>query len=325
MIITDYFTEPVESQIALVKQIGVDHGVIRIPENDGFDVVNYSHWKQLVDDYRKHGITPLVVEPLPNSIYESIKCGGKNRDQNIQKVIDMLKNMSKLNIRTLCLNFMAHIGWYRTDFDIRERGGALVTGFNIDHFSSVDTFSISSQQLWNNLEYFLKAVVPYAEKYDIRLALHPDDPPVPNLGGVSRILISADNMQRAIELVKSDHLGITLCQGSFRAMGEDIVEVIYRFGREGKIFFVHFRDIVGNRQCFRETFHDNGSTNMVNAIEAYLKLGLNIPVRVDHVPTMWGELNTTPGYAKLGRLFAIGYLKGILDSCNTFSNIESAK
>ena len=109
-------------------------------------------------------------------------------------------------------------------------------------------------------------------------------------------------------------LGVTLCQGCYSAMGEDVCEVIRHFGRQNKIFFVHFRDVRGNRECFHETFHDNGQTDMAEAIHTYREVGFNGPVRVDHVPTMAGENANLPGYANLGRLYAIGYLKGLLEA-----------
>ena len=109
-------------------------------------------------------------------------------------------------------------------------------------------------------------MVPQAERCGIRIALHPDDPPLQKLGGLSRILISCDAVQKAIDLHKSDYLGITMCQANFAAMGEDVYECIEHFGRQGKIFFVHFRDISGTKACFHETFHDNGQTDMARAI-----------------------------------------------------------
>ncbi len=206
---------------------------------------------------------------------------------------------------------MAHIVWLRTEYDIEERGGARVTGFNMENFKPT-AYSIGKEELWQNYGYFLRAVVPEAEKYGIKLALHPDDPPVPRLGDVSRIMISAENIKKAIyDICPSEMLGITMCQATYRIMGEKLDEVIRDFAK--KIFFIHFRNTVGNRQSFRETFHDNGSLNMRRLINLYEELGIDVPIRVDHVPTLKGEQTQTAGYAALGRLFAIGYLKGLLE------------
>lgn len=241
------------------------------------------------------------------------------RDECIEKVVKMLPLMDSLDIRTICVNFMAHIGWYRSTSDIKIRGGALVTGFDIKDFTAKDDFVITEKQLWDNLTYFLKAVVPYAERYDIKLALHPDDPPVSKLGGVSRILTSMSAMNKAMNIVESNHVGITLCQGTFATMGENVEEVIRYFSSLNKILFVHFRDIRGDKYNFHETFHDNGQTDMAKAIQTYKECNYQGPIRVDHVPTMVGDKNNIPGYATVGRLFAVGYLKGLLDA-NHYKN-----
>ena len=219
--------------------------------------------------------------------------------------------MDKLNIRTICFNWMAHIGWLRTATDISERGGALVTGFNINDFKPTDK-KITQQELWENYKYFIDAVIPYAEKYNINLALHPDDPPLERLGDVERIMISADNIKKAMNIRKSEKLGITMCQATFKMMGEDLYKVIPEFA--DKIMFVHFRNTTGTKTAFRETFHDNGEIDMAEIIKLYKKCGVDVPIRVDHVPTMAGEKTKIAGYDALGRLYAIGYLKGILEA-----------
>ena len=154
--------------------------------------------------------------------------------------------------------------------------------------------------------------MPYCEKHGIKLALHPDDPPR-DLGGVERIMTSADNIDRAINgIVKSDCLGLTMCQATYHIMGEDLSQIIPRFA--DKIFFVHFRNTTGNLDCYRETFHDNGELDMAKLMEIYHKCGVDVPIRVDHVPTMLGESMANQGYDAMGRYFAIGYLKGIIQS-----------
>lgn len=316
MILTDYFRSEESQQWHYARQIGVEHGVIRLPEDEQFDLTDATHWQSVYDRFASFGIRPIVIEPMPNSVHEHIKKGDGKREESIEKVIKMLPIMERLDIRTICFNFMAHIGWFRTTNNIVERGGALVTGFDMDDYVTQDEYIISEPELWANLEYFLRAIMPHAKKHGIRLALHPDDPPVPQLGGVSRILTSFDNINRAVHLVESDNLGVTLCQGSFGAMGEDLPRVIKTFAAQNKLFFIHFRDVVGeNRYRFRECFHDNGPTDMSAIIALYQSLGCeDVPIRIDHVPTMAGEDNTVPGYASLGRLFAIGYLKGLMEA-----------
>ena len=312
MILTDYFRSKHDTTWDYALQCGVNHGVIRLPETDDFDVSNKAHWKELYDRFVNFGITPIVIEPMPNSLHDHIKIGDNQRDWAIDQVIKMLPIMDELNIRTICFNWMAHIGWLRTSESITERGNALVTGFNFDDFVPNDK-KITEKQLWDNYEYFIKAIIPYAEKYNINLALHPDDPPLDKLGNVSRIMISLENINKAIyDVVKSDNLGVTMCQATYHIMGEDLYSVIPYL--KEKIKFIHFRNTRGNKLNFRETFHDNGDLEMGKLIKLYCENGINVPIRVDHVPLMAGENQEVAGYTALGRLFAIGYLKGLLEA-----------
>lgn len=310
MILTDYFRSERDLTWDYGVQCGVDKGTIRLPETDDFDLTSLSDWKGLYEKFTSFGITPIIVEPMPNCLHDHIKAGDNKRDESIEKVIKMMSVMDKVNVRTICFNFMAHIGWLRTKTDIKERGGALVTGFNLDDFTPVAA-KVTPEQMWENYEYFIKAVMPYAERYNIKLALHPDDPPLAKLGDVSRIMISYENIKRAINTVRSDNLGVTMCQACYLMMGEDLYKVIPEL--KEKIFFIHFRNTTGNKFNFRETFHDNGEIKMAEIMKFYKQCGIDVPIRVDHVPTMAGE-NKTTGYSALGRLYAIGYLKGILEA-----------
>lgn len=311
MILTDYFRSTPDLCWELARQCGVEHGVIRLPETEDFDITEFSHWETVYKRFADFGIKPLIIEPMPNALHDHIKIGDEQRDKCIEKIIKMLPIMDKLDIRMICFNFMAHIGWLRTASDVRDRGGAFVTAFNIADFKPSDKV-ITAAELWDNYTYFVKAVIPYAEKYNITLALHPDDPPISKLGMVERIMVCADNIEKAMNIVKSDKLGITMCQATYAMMGENLYEIIPRFAN--KIKFVHFRNASGAKENFRETFHDNGQLEMGRLIRLYKECGIDVPIRVDHVPTMAGESVQNAGYDALGRLFAIGYLKGLLEN-----------
>lgn len=311
MILTDYFLSTPDLTWELAVQSGVTHGVIRLPEGD-FDVTSLSQLKAVTDRFVSHGITPKIIEPLPNSLHDHIKAGDNLRDEAIEKFICLMSNLKEVGIDTVCFNFMVHYGWTRTSDSLLERGGAKVTGFSLKDFKP-DGFKISKEQVFENYIYFIKAVIPYAEKYGIKLALHPDDPPLDTLGNVPRIFTSLDNIKKGINCVNSENLGVTFCQACYKLMGEDLENAISEL--KNKIFFVHFRNVRGNKFNFRETFHDNGEIDMAAALRLYKKYcpdnAKNIPIRVDHVPTLAGEESRVSGYDALGRLFAIGYLKGI--------------
>ena len=155
--------------------------------------------------------------------------------------------------------------------------------------------------------------ISFRQPFLIRLALHPDDPPIEQLGGVERIFTSVANMDKALALAGSEAVGIAMCQANYSAMGEDVCKTIRHFGKTDRLYMAHFRDIVGTKEDFHESFHDNGQTDMVRVLEAFKECGFAGPIRVDHVPTLAGEKNDLPGYASIGRLYAIGYLKGLLE------------
>lgn len=311
MLLTDYLRYPKDSTWDIARQCGVEHGVIRLPEDGKFDYCDVSHWKKIHDDYCNYGLKPVIVEPMPNELHDHIKIGDEKRDECIEKVIKMMPVMDELDIRTICFNWMAHVGWYRSRSDIPERGGALVTGFDMSTYVPTE-HEVSEEKLWENYEYFIKAVILTAEKHGIKLALHPDDPPR-KLGNVARIMSNYENIKKAVfGICDSKNLGVTMCQANYYIMGEDLRKVIPEL-RE-KIFFVHFRNTTGNIDKFRETFHDNGEIPMAEIMKLYVENGIDVPVRVDHVPTMLGEKAVNQGYDALGRFFAIGYLKGILEA-----------
>ena len=312
MILSDYFRPEHDMAWDIALSSGVKHAVIRLPEDGKFDYADPAHWDALVKRFTDFGVTPVAIEPMPNELHDHIKLGDALRDESIAKVISMFPNMRAHGIDTICFNFMAHIGWLRTSSDYIERGGARVTEFNMADFKPTNA-KITADELWANYEYFIKAVIPEAEKYGIKLALHPDDPPVARLGDVERIMSTKENIKKAVYgIVQSESLGITMCQANYFIMGEDLEKTISEFA--DKIFMVHFRNTTGSPNCFRETYHDNGDIDMANVMKCYIKNDVNVPIRVDHVPTMPWESSTHVGYDALGRLFAIGYLKGILDT-----------
>jgi mannonate dehydratase len=144
--------------------------------------------------------------------------------------------------------------------------------------------------------------------------MHPDDPPLSPIRGLGRIMRSVDNYKRLIDLVPSPANTITMCQGNFTLMTEDLPSVIRDFGKQDKISFVHFRDVEGTVTKYQETFHDEGKTNMLACMEAYRDIGYDGVLRPDHVPTMEGDSNERAGYSSIGRLYAIGYIKGLREA-----------
>ena len=219
--------------------------------------------------------------------------------------------MGRLGIEMICYTFMAGVGWYRSRNDLPERGGALTSGFDLREIDNSATPVLSEEQLWSNYDYFIRAVMPTAERCGVRMGLHPDDPPISPLLGYPRILTSADAYRRALALSDSPSHGVTFCQATFRVMGEEVSRLIEEWGP--RIFLLHFRDTTGTRTCFRETFHDNGPTDMAALIRQVRRHCPDCLIRPDHTPTMAGESNENFGYATLGNIFAVGYLRGLME------------
>ena len=316
MLLAEYLNAKPDRAWTLAAQLGVQHAVVRMPENENGIPVDFSFktLKKTQQALREAHFSMDVLEPAPAN--QLIKAGLPGRDKEIESFITLLRDMGKLGIRQICPNFMYQIGWYRSTQNIVTRGGALVTGYSPEKaFQDMRSAELTHEKMFENLFYFLDAVVPEAEKAGVQIALHPDDPPVPYLHGIPRILTSPENFDRILDRYPSEALGLTFCQGCFAEMGVNIPEQIEHFARRKKLFAAHFRDVEGDAENgFEERFHDNGKTDMFAAVQAYQKADPNAFLRVDHVPTMDGESNDKPGYAVMGRLFAIGYWKGLMEA-----------
>jgi mannonate dehydratase len=240
-------------------------------------------------------------------------------EQQIEDFKTLIRIMAENGMKVLCYNWMPDEDWQRTSSTVVERGGSFVTEFNwkdvgrnVTDADGRPESPTSSEQLWSNLERFLNEVLPVAEDAGVRLALHPDDPPMPELLGQARIMFSNAALLRAVNLVPSPCNGICYCVGSLHPAGENLLEGIQMLA--DKIFFVHARNVRGTAKHFVETWHDNGEINMVEVIKALKQIGYAGTIRPDHAPSMAGESNETPGYEMLGRLYAAGYLKGIFQA-----------
>jgi mannonate dehydratase len=298
----------------LVKQAGVDRVVGGLPfgETGEEQPWELGPLRRLKERFEAAGFELSVIESSPPM--EQTRLGLPGRDAEIEQFSTMLRSMGVLGIPVVCYNFMAVINWLRTSTTLPARGGALVTGYDHDLVRDApltEAGIVPEERLWKNFDYFLKRVVPVAEEARVKLALHPDDPPLSPIRGIGRIMRSLEAFQRVIDTVPSDYNGLTFCQGNFALMTDDLPAAIRHFGRQGKIFFVHFRDVRGTPERFVETFHDEGQTDMLACMRAYREIGFEGVLRPDHVPTLEGDSNDDPGYSSIGRLFAIGYIKGL--------------
>ena len=299
-------------QWEIASQLGVEEVITKAaPELSGLgEPSDFASLEAVVKRFRERGLRVVGLEGDEMDM-SRIKLGLPGRDDDLERYCRMLENMGRLGIEMICYNFMAGVGWYRSRNDLPERGGALTSGFDVREIDNSATPVLSEEQLWSNYEYFIRAVMPTAERCGVRMGLHPDDPPISPLLGYPRILTSADAYRRALALSDSPSHGVTFCQATFRVMGEEVSRLIEEWGP--RIFLLHFRDTTGTRTCFRETFHDNGPTDMAALIRQVRRHCPDCLIRPDHTPTMAGESNENFGYATLGNIFAVGYLRGLME------------
>ncbi len=326
----------------LCPQMGITDVIVKVnPDLTGLsDPWRYETLASIVSRLKSAGLNVVGLEGDPfdmSPIKEYYKERGMEdgvREEALAHYRELLESMGRLGVKLLCYNFMVGKGWSRTG--VREgRGGAKATYFSlaevektsdIGHQTSSaevgsrksEVLRLSHDQVWANYEYFIKAVMPTAEKWGVRMALHPDDPCLDSLGGYARIFGSAEAYDRAYALYPSPSNTVTFCQANFKLMGVDLADTARHFGK--RIAFIHVRDVEGTKEDFTELFHDQGDTDQFTLMRTYREIGLYVPVRGDHVPEMaYDRVLTpegTPGYFTLGRLFANGYLKALLKGTN---------
>lgn len=322
-------SEVTEEKLRFAAQIGVD-GITAAPALDRPDR-GYYEFAPLVNlrtQAESYGLKLDSVGLLPWQWSYKWMLGLPGRDEQIENCQKTIRNMGAAGIPVLLHNMHA-LRFYRTSRHTQERGGALATSFDIELVRNaplmaggpgIDTSlipeshrrPIGDDEMWDNLTYFLKAVVPVAEEAGVQLALHPDDPPIPSIGGVARIMRSPEAFRRAIEIVPSDYNGLKFCVGCFAEMGADVAEEIRYFGSRKKIFYVDFRNVRGTAEDFSETFPDDGEENMFELMEAFKEVGFDGPISPDHKLHIAGDTQWGHRYWA----YAIGHMRALILGVN---------
>ncbi|HLR37186.1 MAG TPA: mannonate dehydratase [Chitinophagaceae bacterium] len=328
-----------------IKQIpGVEGLVWALHDIPAGEVWPLDRILDVKDKAEKEGFHIEVVESV--NIHEDIKLGYPSRDDYIDNYIKTMKNLSKAGVKVICYNFMPVFDWVRTDLFKEHNNGATSLFFekskvqNIDPMELVDSIvsknytmpgwepdrlqylstlfeqykGVTEDDLWANLQYFLERIIPVAEKYDIKMAIHPDDPPF-SVFGLPRIITNKENIRRFLGLVDNYYNGLTLCSGSLGANpNNDIAEMVTEF--INRIHFAHIRNVkVFENGDFLETSHrsSDGSIDIYEVVKAYYETGFNGYIRPDHGRHIWDE-ECRPGYSLYDRAMGIMYLWGIWDS-----------
>ena len=376
--------------LAMLKQIGVQGIVTALHDVENGEVWTREKIRDLREYIESYGMRWSVVESLP--VCESIKYGGKDRDELIEKYKESLRNLSLEGIHTICYNFMPVLDWARTDlshpnengttnlyfshaqfayFDIHilKRPGAeqdypanilkeveqlrqtmtaddnhrlvdniivKTQGFvngNIkeDDEHPVELFrqlldlykGITKEQLRENMRYFLAAIMPTCDEYDMNMCVHPDDPPFPILG-LPRIVTNDEDINWFLKAVDNPHNGLTFCAGSLSAGAHnDVVDLARKYA--SRTWFVHLRSChVFENGDFTEASHLGGRADLIELARIFEKTNPNLPMRVDHGMTMLGDETRgyNAGYSFLGRMFAMGQVQGILATVDRELGLE---
>jgi mannonate dehydratase len=266
----------------------------------------------------------LEMVPLPLSSSYITKAENPNimlgkspdRDREIDDICQMIRNAARAGIPALKYN-MSVLGVVRTE-STKGRGGADYSSFAYDKAKQepplTEAGPLNEDIYWERITYFLKRVIPVAEEYKLRLACHPHDPGMPldkGYRGVHTVLGNVAGLKRFVEIAESAYHGLNFCQGTVSEMlrnpGEEIFDVIRYFGRRGKIFNVHFRNIRGHFLDFQETFIDDGDVNMLKAMRVYKEVGYDGMMMPDHVPKIAGDPQGLQAFA-----FTFGYIKALI-------------
>jgi mannonate dehydratase len=291
-----------------------------------------------------HGMAFEVIESVP--VHEDIKLGKPSRDRLIANYQQTIRNLGQCGLKVICYNFMPVFDWTRTTLEKALPDGSTTLAFSTREVEEIDVSkgislpgwdssykpeelknllseyaAVGEEQLWDNLGYFLKAIVPVAEESGIRMAIHPDDPPRP-IFGLPRIVKNRDDLARLVRIVDSKANGLTLCSGSLGAGPENNVEALVReFGGMGRIHFAHLRNVKVNAAGdFEETAHksDCGSLDMAAIVKAYHDVGYEGYARPDHGRMIWGETGK-PGYGLYDRALGAVYLNGLWEAMQKFA------
>ena len=298
-----------DENLKFYKAIGVDYLTIYPPPplKDFREMVDY--FKTMKAQAERHG---LKLQNIALGGPDEVTLALEGRDQKIEQWCDMLRALGQVGIPTLCYNFKP-IGNFRTPTTY-GRGEAGYSTFNYEIYAqdipAHPDKQIGEEQMWENIEYFLKHIVPVAEEAGVRLALHPDDPPIPEpMAGAARIVSTLEQYKRIFDLALSPSNAMLFCQGCVAEMGVDVMQAIREIGSLGKIVYVHFRNIRGTPHNFQEVFVDEGDVDMYQAMQTYKEAGFEGPFMMDHTPGIPGDRAGRDGHA-----FATGYIRAMIQA-----------
>lgn len=342
-------SDPVK--LEYIRQIPGIYGIVSaIYEVPVGEVWPLDKLQALRDRIEAVGLKFEVVESVP--VHEDIKLGKPSRDQLIANFAQNIRHCAQVGVKVICYNFMPVFDWTRTEMAKVLPDGSTTLAFDAAQIAQIDPEhgitlpgwdasyrpeqlkalldeyrAVGETTLWDNLAYFLKAIIPVAEEAGIKMAMHPDDPPRP-IFGLPRIVKNRNDLQRLLNIVDSPANGLTLCSGSLGAdLCNNIEALVREFGAMGRIHFGHLRNVkVEPDGTFYESTHRScdGSLDIAAIVKAYHDIGFEGYVRPDHGRMIWGETGK-PGYGLYDRALGAVYLNGLWEAISKFAEPEALK
>ena len=323
--------------LSYIRQIpgmsGVVTAVYDVPVGEVWEMDKILRLKSLCD---QKGLEMEVIESVP--VHEDIKLGLPTRDRYIANYATTIRNLGKAGVKCICYNFMPVFDWLRTNLHTEAEDGSNALSYNHEELMSLDPHNLhlpgwdesytseelnslldaysgmSHEQLFENLVYFLKGIMPACDETGINMAIHPDDPPW-DMFGLPRIITGMDSYDKLFAAVPNAHNGITLCTGSLGAgRNNDMVAMASKLA--ARSYFVHLRQITHSGALdFCESGHltSMGSLDMYGIVKALVEAGFDGYVRPDHGRNIWGE-DGKPGYGLYDRALGATYLYGLFEA-----------
>jgi mannonate dehydratase len=315
-------SDPSDEELQFVKQLGAHYVTIWL----GADGATYENFMRLREKVEAASLKVWNIGNVNVHNMGEVVLNLPGRDQKIEEYKTYLRNLGKAGIYYSTYGPVANGIWSTA----REttRGGASARGFDLAKLDEAAGYwdkkvfkgplthgrVYSQKEIWDNYTYFIKAVTPVAEEAGVRIGIHPTDPPVPVLGGVPRCIFgNFEGYKRAFEIADSPHIGMCLCCGTWleggKLMGKDVLETIHYFGKQGKIFKIHFRNVNAPLPHFVETFVDDGYMDMYKVMRALREVNFSGVMIPDHIPEMIGG-------GRAGTAYSIAYMKALLKRAN---------
>ena len=322
--------------LSFAQQLGVTHIIVFRPGEELLPSSKDGYWS--LDDLlamkkmaAKYNIEIGGMENFKLNHWDQIVLKGPGREQQMECVKRTISNLGKAGIPIMGYNFSIAGVWGRVDGP-NARGGAISPRCAREVSPPEDTpipngtfmnfvirpdapkgflEPVTSEEMWDRVKWFLERILPVAEEAGVSLAAHPEDPPIPVLRGMGRMLIRPEYYDRLFSIVPSDNIKVEFCQGTFAEMpGVDVYESIEKFASINKIAYVHFRNVRGKYPDYREVFVDEGDVDMVKALKLYKKHGFDGIFMPDHTPAF----TACPESPYAATAHAIGYMKGIMQA-----------